>query len=755
MKALDYQIDAIHKLKNTSNDLLNLQGNHTIVFKSPTGSGKTLMMAEFLKDMVSNRIDGREFAFIWAAPRNLHSQSKEKLENHYKDSMALKCSGFDDLSDRMIGDNEILFLNWESIYREDNIYYRENEQEFYLEKVLENTKNNGRIIVLIIDESHHTAGTENTQGLIGMINAQLTIEVSATPPGIPADDVVTVHRQKVVEEEMIKKQIAINPDFKNSISQQLPSGDIKIQSDAEESTVEFIIRKALEQREKLANLFKEEGSNVNPLMLIQLPDRRRGQMDFKDEIIGILNDIHNINIDNDRLAVYLADDKVNLATITKNDSPVEVMIFKQAIALGWDCPRASILVLFRDWQSIVFSIQTVGRIMRMPELKHYTNDDLNVGYIYTNLSDISIHQDIADGYATVYQTWRNNDIYEDIQLQSVHSVRQRERTRLTPKFCEHFLHAARELDLKNSIATDIDQITHQLITDGVVTNPDREFEHLQEGSTGAFNTHIGDTVERKLNEEEIQNLFDQFSIDALSPIYPEERSIKRINTSIYEFFKNEFPMQFQYAGVDEQMVVLVNPNRQRFLDVISLAKEKYLGEVEKRPEELAINERWEVPLSINYSNEYSRRDLDLSIMQPFYEKTDASNVERKFAEFLNDKKGEIVWWFKNGERDRTFFAVPRKEGGNDVPFYVDWIVKYMDGRLALFDTKGGITAETAGSRSKGLFKYLEEQKQKGKNIFGGIVINKNETFWLHSKKEYRYDENDLIGTGWEILSYIK
>ena len=56
------------------------------------------------------------------------------------------------------------------------------------------------------------------------------------------------------------------------------------------------------------------------------------------------------------------------------------MIFKQAIALGWDCPRASILVLFRDWRSIVFSIQTVGRIMRMPEVKHYTNDDLNVGF---------------------------------------------------------------------------------------------------------------------------------------------------------------------------------------------------------------------------------------------------------------------------------------------------------------------------------------------------------------------------------------
>ena len=59
MKDLDYQIDAIRKLKQTSNDLLNLQGNHTIVFKAPTGSGKTVMLAEFLKEFVSNRTDDK------------------------------------------------------------------------------------------------------------------------------------------------------------------------------------------------------------------------------------------------------------------------------------------------------------------------------------------------------------------------------------------------------------------------------------------------------------------------------------------------------------------------------------------------------------------------------------------------------------------------------------------------------------------------------------------------------------------------
>ena len=636
MKQLDYQFKAVKNLKEKSNELLDLQGNHTIVFKAPTGSGKTVMMAEYLKELVNNRIDEKELSFIWTAPRKLHSQSKASLENHYLDSMALKCSKFEDLSDRMIGPNEILFLNWESINREGNIYYRENEQEFYLEKVVENTKDDGRTLVLIIDESHHTAGAENTQGLIGLINAKLTIEVSATPPNIQYDGSVVVHRQHVIEEEMIKKRIAINPDFKNTIQQTLASGDVTVQSDADESTNEFIIRTALEKRADLANQLADENSTVNPLMLIQLPDRLRGQDDFVESVKEILQDNHDINIDNRRLAVYLADDKENLATITKNDSPVQVMVFKQAIALGWDCPRASILVLFRNWRSIVFSIQTVGRIMRMPELKHYVSDDLNVGYIYTNLSDISIHQDIADGYATIYHSRRNNDIYEEIELLSCHSLRQRERTRLAPRFVEFFLNASNELDLKNKISIEIESIAKDIISDGKISEPDVEFEHL----LVADSTHEGEIVSRQQTEEEVQVLFDQFSIDALAPLFPEERSVKRINKSIYEFFKIEFP-QFDYAGLQEQKIVLADENVQFFKDVVNLAKENYLADVEKRAKEIVFDENWEIPKSVNYSEEFVQKDYEQSIMQPFYEKTGASMVEKNFAEFLNNKIGEI------------------------------------------------------------------------------------------------------------------
>ena len=64
----------------------------------------------------------------------------------------MKCSHFNDLDDRRIGENEILFLNWASINKKDNLYVRANERDNNLSSVIARTKDEGRIIFLIIDE---------------------------------------------------------------------------------------------------------------------------------------------------------------------------------------------------------------------------------------------------------------------------------------------------------------------------------------------------------------------------------------------------------------------------------------------------------------------------------------------------------------------------------------------------------------------------------------------------------------------------
>jgi type III restriction enzyme len=79
-----------------------------------------------------------------------------------------------------------------------------------------------------------------------------------------------------------------------------------------------------------------------------------------EKVEKILESKYNITRENQKLAVYLSEDKTdNLDNIAKQNSPVEILIFKQAIATGWDCPRAQILVMFREIKSITFEIQTV------------------------------------------------------------------------------------------------------------------------------------------------------------------------------------------------------------------------------------------------------------------------------------------------------------------------------------------------------------------------------------------------------------
>ncbi len=161
---------------------------------------------------------------------------------------------------------------------------------------------------------------------------------------------------------------------------------------------------------------------------------------MKDRVIRILKDKYNISTETGKLAIWLSSEHISKENVEKPDSEVEVLIFKQAIALYWDCPRARLLVLFREWHSPIFSIQTVGRIMRIPEPDkgYYKNDILNYGYSYTNLNDIEIQEDIAGGYFAIYTSRRRED-YKSINLLPCHSERHREKTRLSPLFTEIFL----------------------------------------------------------------------------------------------------------------------------------------------------------------------------------------------------------------------------------------------------------------------------------------------------------------------------
>jgi len=718
----DYQERAVANLKRKVQDLLNNPENGVIVFQSPTGSGKTVMVSEMLKRLV--RDNHKKYSFVWISVRMLHEQSKEKLEKYYEDDKLIQCSYFEDLQDRQIGENEILFINWHSINKKDiNIYIRENEQDNNLNAIIQNTKEEGREIILIIDESHHTAKSDKSKELIEIIGPKVTLEVSATPHLMEnLSEIEKIGISQVKAEEMIKSEISINPEF---LGKKVDTKD----SDT------IIIEEALKKREELKLLYKKEGSNINPLVLVQLPDSKENLINKKDEVIEILRK-EGITEENGKLAVWLSEEKTdNLSNIEKNDDDAEVLVFKQAIALGWDCPRASILVIFRESKSFTFTIQTIGRIMRMPELKYYNEDELNKGFVFTNLPNIEITEDYAKDYITIYESKRDNQKYKNIELTSFYQKRQRQRTRLSGEFAKIFLDIAEKTNFKEKITLTPSKIVNPIIADGKIIDIDKVGEVEHKGQ-----------IEVKLNELELQLKFDKFIYDNCSPYAPADSS-DRMKTAIYQFFKQKY--KYEKYDPKVQRIVLGKENVQAFVDLINLSKDEYKKVVvetinEKREKQEVP--KWEVPIIISYNSKYKRESHPNSIMKPFYIRS-PSAPEQLFMETLDNSKN-IEWWFKNGEGEIKYFAVIyQDENKIERAFYIDFIVYFKDGTIGLFDTKSGITAKEAGPKAEGLQKYINSNKNK--KLLGGIVIESRGSWRYNDKEKYNYNPNDL--SEWKVL----
>ncbi len=739
----DYQEKAVVKLKNTANELLDMEENKILIFESPTGSGKTIMTAEFLGRLIDSRIDGKKFAFVWIAVNKLHDQSRNSLKKYFDaHAIGLRCSYFQELENRRIKENEILFLNWASINKKDNIYVRANERDNNLDTVIARTKEAGRTVILIIDESHHTAQSAKSQEIIiDTIAPKITVEVSATPQNT-SKYIVPVEKSKVRKEGMIKKEVVVNDGFENYVIDKQKSN---------KSADELILRSAIERRNELEKILeKKEGSSVNPLLLVQLPDKKKGVPDKKEDVLHMLSKF-GYTKDDPRVAIYLTGkEKINLDNIEKPQNEVEIMLFKQAIALGWDCPRATILVLFRQWtdENITFSIQTLGRIMRMPEHKYYENNELNKAYLYTSLPDIDtrIEQGGMQGDVKPLHSYRINT-YKEIDLLSYHSKRFREETRFSSDFRDDFMQAANELKLKEQVSFEHSIIDTKLIASGRIIDTDKETNDIEKAGTLAL----------PKTELELQNTFDLFVRENLAPEFaPETRSIKRVNESLYAFFG---------ASRDEdrwpeiQAVVLAEENRQAVIDVINRSKELYQERVGKGKNKVIKNDNpWNIPSSLDYDLSYKKKNYKKSVLLPYYAKTkgsesqqtiseEDSGVEVDFIKFL-EKSKEVKWWFKNGVSDATFFAVPYIEHNLEKAFYVDFIVQLKDGRIGLFDTKGGVYAETAGPRAKGLAKYIKKQN---KELFGGIVIRDKKSWRFNDSEKYEYNPNDL--KNWKFLKF--
>lgn len=779
----DYQRKAVRELKRKMVDMLNLPDDRQkLVFKAPTGSGKTVMASALLDELTQELPENGEclytrVAWVWIAPNKLHQQSYRSMRNYFSETRSLRPVMFDEC-DHLEGlqQGDVLFLNWESINKDNAVMIRDNEQNRTLFELLRRTRIQSNVpIVVVIDEEHMFGGRNATKSekVLKSINPKIELRISATPVTM-SFQAVEVRRSEVVAEEMIKKGVELNPNVRSSNEQ------------TSLTVNQQLLVKALKKRAELAKVYAEYG--INPLLLIQLPNDTSDTLSndektIAEEMKSYLQAMCNISVENGKLAVWLSKDKSpNLENITKADDITEVLLFKQAIALGWDCPRASVLLIFRELKSMTFTTQTVGRILRMPEQRFYRDDRLNHGYVYTNLSAdiIQIVGDDMNYLSTIFANRRPE--FKGITLRSVYQDKNgKRRNRLgadfravflrtmeleweqnpmllfnEEDFFEHDGEAAETAPNEKDMEAKLVQNRHNARKHGVQTDVARIFVVIPKDTPMTGESGIVEIVDKAriaLNATELNDLFTLFCRKNVGSFAKHDSTpvLKGAIERALEEYLNIF-------STDVPKVVLYHRNRPHFEDLIRKAINRYSALLIKQDEDTSGDTPykefvWEVPETRIYNAEknVSREgEIFNHALLPYFEQKNVSIPEFHFARWLDAQRETVEWWYKNGDEGKQHFAVPyTTQDKRNRCFYVDFIIRLKNGTICLFDTKTHGSDENGAEKNNALYEYVKTYRDKSVKMFGGVLIQENDNWYFPDGTVENIDSTD----GWTRLEF--
>lgn len=773
MKELRYQEKAIKRLIEMSVDLLqNEEDYQNLVFKAPTGSGKTIMATQVLSELYEE-LAARglpEVAYVWIAPQKLHLQSFEKLKKIFAENRRLTPILYDDIdpSRGMIQPGEILFVNWESVNKDTNLMVRERESADSFFEIIDRTRREGgHPIYLIVDEEHRnwSKNADKSLAVVNKIHPKVELRISATPK-TATFHVVEIPRREVIEEQMIKKGIYLNEDIE--VANDDPSLNM------------HLLHKAIDMREKIAKEYRRLGVRVSPLLLIQLPndssvDMSSEERTLKDSLVQMLKVQYDITIENGKLGIWLSGENTTGPEIADNDDLTQVLLFKQAIALGWDCPRAAVLLIFRNLQSEVFTVQTLGRILRMPEQHFYTSDILNVGHVYTDISRDQIMIASEDSGYISKDTLKaeRRESLNNITLPSYHLERRSEdqnrlgvdfKRVLLDEFAEYLgvKHEGTLFTLSQMAGwTDEERKRYEdpiaLLGTTVEFNRIRAEERNLNLNVPSVNVKIpkdlfiqndeavidiGESMAFARSMDELNRAYNNFCRRmVIHARFEPKNSAARLAACLNELMSD----LFNIFEVEVPKTVLSDDNQhhnvRKFTTIIQRALSKYAEKRQSRlrqARERAFKETiWEVPevRFYNGSTNTIRPRIKNHALMPFIGLRQPSTPEQDFTIFLEENTQFIDWWYKNGDDGMTNYSIPYVNiHGEKSLFYVDFIIRMKNGQVFLFDTKSEDSDPNGAAKHNALLKYMKEENGKGMHLDGGVIIEDMTThgLWKYS-----------------------
>ena len=330
-----------------------------IILKSPTGSGKTIILTHFMDEYMQGHAK-TVFVLLTPGKGNLEEQSKAKMDAYIHNAQTKLLA---DVMTSGFSENDACFINWEKLTKKGNNALKDSERMNFLEWI-DKAFNEGLAFKIVIDESHQNF-TAKADEIVQLFKTDKIIRCSATPLPDRRAKLIEIPEEDAIAEGLIKKMLVINENFPQVVET--------------DNQTDYLLDKALNKQRELRSLLLQRGKDINPLIVVQLPNNSDSLL----ETVETFFEQNGITYESGTLAVWLSGRHENLDYISDNNGEQIAVIIKQAVATGWDCPRAYILVKLRDNMDETFEVQTIGRIRRMPEAKHYDNDILDSCYLYT------------------------------------------------------------------------------------------------------------------------------------------------------------------------------------------------------------------------------------------------------------------------------------------------------------------------------------------------------------------------------------
>ena len=333
--------------------------NGCALIQAPTGSGKT-MMAGMIAEAFAREA---KIVWFWFTPfAGLVDQASIALKKQFGGLRVRDIQGDRRAMGTKSGD--VFVSTWAAVAANNEKarrLRRDGDLSLSLDSLIPGLRELGFHIGVVVDEAHHTFGsaTEAVRFYTEVMQPEFTLLITATPDdtdvekfkkttGIAELHRITVSRQDAVDAGMIKSGI-------KSVAYLAP--------DEQKALVDFQMAALTDARtvhQRIKQELQAAGINLMPLMLVQVETSERD-----DDVARARENLMRLGFREEAIASYTAKEPSDDLLAVALDETKEVLIFKMAVALGFDAPRAFTLVSMRGAKDRDFGIQVVGRILRV------------------------------------------------------------------------------------------------------------------------------------------------------------------------------------------------------------------------------------------------------------------------------------------------------------------------------------------------------------------------------------------------------